>query len=424
MTTAIAAAIPIAPAVAYAYQARDQKGQTLSGIVNAPSLADATRALRNEGKYVIDIKPAKAGATADGSPAAPTVVATKNTRVSREELINFTLQLSVMVDTGVPLSEALHALAEQTFSDPFVAVLKAVDNDVTGGKDISACFERYPRVFPHYYISLVRASEISGTMGPMLRKLADYLVSQRETGKKVKGALVYPGFMMVMSIGVTIFLLTAILPKFTSIFASRKAALPMPTQVLMAISGSLIHFWYLWIVGVAAIAGGIFFLLRTPTGQRVADGLKLKLPIFGPMFHKLYLSRSLSTMGTMISSGVQMLDCLAIVKDVSGNALYQAMWEDVRLKVQNGAQLSEPLLKSSLVPKSIAQMITSGEKTGELPNVLNRISAYMEEDLRTAIKTATQFIEPVMIGLMGGLIGGVAIAMLMPILTISKVMAQ
>jgi type IV pilus assembly protein PilC len=230
--------------------------------------------------------------------------------------------------------------------------------------------------------------------------------------------------MLIMSISVTIFLLTVVLPRFTAIFASRKAALPMPTQVLMGISYSLLHYWFLW-VGAAVLLGvTAALILKTEPGRRAADYLKLRVPIFGTMFHKLYLSRSLSTMGTMISSGVQVLDCLAIVKDVAGNYYYQLMWEEVRGKVQNGSQLSEPLLKSTLVPKSVAQMIASGEKTGELPNVLNRIAAYMDEDLRTAIKTATQFIEPVMIGLMGALIGGVAIAMLMPILTISKVMSQ
>ncbi len=329
-----------------------------------------------------------------------------------------------MVDTGVPLSDALHSLAEQTFSDTFVAVLKSIDQDVTGGKDFSSTLERFPRIFPKYYVSLVRASEISGTMGTMLRKLADYLMSQREMAKKVKGALIYPGFMFIMSVSVTIFLLTAVLPKFTAIFSQRKAALPMPTQVLMAISQSLLSYWYLWVAGAVVVGIFILFLLRTRGGQKLADLIKLRMPIFGGMFHKLYLSRSLSTMGTMISSGVQVLDCLTIVKDVAGNHYYEKLWEEVRIKVQNGSQLSEPLLKSTLMPKSVAQMIHSGEKTGELPNVLNRISAYMEEDLRTAIKTATQFIEPVMIGLMGIMIGGVAIAMLMPILTISKVMAQ
>jgi type IV pilus assembly protein PilC len=417
------------PAARFAYQARDQRGQVVSGFINAASIMEASKSLRAEGKYIVDIKPAKAGA---GNPAAraedaavvsPDSVGPK-TRVSRDEVINFALQLSVMVDTGVPLSESLHGLSEQAFSPTFVAVLKSIDQDVTGGKDFSSTLERFPRIFPRYFVSLVKASEVSGTMGPMLRKLADYLVSQREMAKKVKGALIYPGFMFVMSISVTIFLLTAILPKFTAIFASRKAALPLPTTVLMAISHSLIGYWYLWILGAGALGVGIALLLKTQRGKQMADYLKLHVPIFGTMFHKLYLSRSLSTMGTMITSGVQVLDCLHIVKDVSGNHYYEKLWEEVHTKVQNGSQLSEPLLKSPLIPKSVAQMITSGEKTGELPNVLSRISAYMEEDLRTAIKTATQFIEPVMIGIMGFMIGGVAIAMLMPILTISKVMSQ
>ncbi|HUO08485.1 MAG TPA: type II secretion system F family protein [Phycisphaerae bacterium] len=415
----------------FSYQARDERGQVVNGFISALTLSDATKALRSEGKYIVDIKPARAGAVAEdpagggsgATPLAPISVG-KGTNVKREELIFFTMQLSVMVDTGVPLSDALTSLSEQTFSDTFIAVLKAIVHDVTGGKDFSATLEKFPRIFPKYYVSLVRASEVSGTMGVMLRKLADYLASQRETAKKVTGALIYPGFMMIMSIAVTLFLLTAVLPKFTSIFASRKAALPVPTQVLMAISHSLLGYWYYWIVGAVILFTSFTMFVRTATGQRTMDYVKLNIPIFGPMFHKLYLSRALSTMGTMISSGVQMLDSLAIVKEVAGNYYYQQLWEDVRLKVQNGQQLSEPLLKSTLIPKSVSQMISSGEKTGELPNVLNRISAYMEEDLKTAIKTATQFIEPVMIGVMGILIGGVAIAMLMPILTISRVMAQ
>ncbi len=358
------------------------------------------------------------------SPAVSATAPTKSTKVKSEELIHFTMQLSVMVDTGVPLSEALTGLSEQALSPEFTGVLKAIVADVQSGKDFSAALEKYPRIFGRYFVSLVRASEISGTMGPMLRRLSEYLITQRETLKRVKGALIYPAFMFVMSIGVTIFLLTVILPKFTAIFATRKAALPMPTQVLMTVSHSLIFYWYFWVIGTVVGGVALSFFSRTPTGTRTFDWLKLHLPIFGPMFHKVYLSRSLSTMGTMITAGVQLMDTLTIVRDVAGNSYYTAMWDEVRDRVQNGQQLSEPLLKSTLIPKSVAQMIHSGEKTGELPNVLNRVSAYMEEDLRTAIKTATQFIEPVMIGMMGVLIGGVAIAMLMPILTISKVMSQ
>lgn len=422
-------AAPVTPAAAparFAYQARDQRGQVVNGFISAATLSDATRLLRAEGKYIVDIKPAKNSATnADGAESSISAESVgKKTRIKREELINFAMQLSVMVDTGVPLSEALHSLSEQPFSETFVAVLKHIDHDVTGGKDFSSTLEKFPRIFPKYFVSLVRASEVSGTMGPMLRKLADYLVSQRDMTKKVKGALIYPAFMLVMSVSVTIFLLTAILPKFTAIFRSRKAALPMPTQVLMAVSNSLIAYWYVWAAAALIIGVLIFLLLNTQRGRLCSDYLKLRIPIFGGMFHKVYLSRSLSTMGTMISSGVQVLDCLAIVKEVAGNHYYQLLWQEVHTRVQNGSQLSEPLMKSPLIPKSVAQMILSGEKTGELSNVLNRVASYMEEDLRTAIKTATQFIEPVMIGLMGIMIGGVAIAMLMPILTISKVMTQ
>ena len=210
-------AAPASPAtVRFAYQARDQRGQVVNGFISASTLSDATKLLRAEGKYIVDIKPAKGAAASGKTDSAETVVSSesvgKKTRVKREELINFAMQLSVMVDTGVPLSDALHSLSEQPFSETFVAVLKHIDHDVTGGKDFSSTLEKFPRIFPKYFISLVRASEVSGTMGPMLRKLADYLVSQREMTKKVKGALIYPTFMFIMSISVTIFLLTAILP--------------------------------------------------------------------------------------------------------------------------------------------------------------------------------------------------------------------
>ena len=404
----------------FAFSARDQTGKVVQGIIAAANLGDASRLLRAEGKYIVDIHPAKSSL----EPVVNTADTVRTGRIRREDVIHFTMQLSVMVDTGVPLTDALTSLSDQMNDTEFGKVLKTILSVVTGGKDFSACLERFPRAFPTYYVSLVRASEVSGTMGPMLRKLSDYLTSQREIVKRVRGALIYPGFMFVMSIGVTVFLLTVVLPRFTSIFAARKAALPLPTQILMNVSGSLSAYWYFWIGGTTLAVTSWILFARTRVGQRFIDWGKLHLPIFGSMFHKLYLSRSLQTMGTMVGSGVQLYDSLQIVRQVAGNIYYAQLWDEVQQKIQSGSQLSEPLIKSKLIPKSVSQMICSGEKTGELPNVLNRISKYLEEDLATSIKTTTQFIEPVMIGLMGILIGGVAIAMLLPILTISKVMSQ
>lgn len=404
----------------FSYAARDQNGQPISGVVTALTQHEATRMLRSEGKYILDIKPCR---ISQETLTAPTIGSSTG-RVSKDEVINFTLQLSVMVDTGVPLSDALTALAEQSSSPNFTAVVRQILSDVQSGKDFSSSLERYPKIFPRYYVSLVKASEVSGTMGRMLRRLSDYLISQREIVKKVRGAMIYPAFMFVMCISTTIFLLTQVLPKFTAIFASRKAALPVPTQILISVSHSLTDYWFGWVGGTLAAAALIIWFLSTRTGRRAFDWLKLNVPIFGGMFHKLYLSRSLQTLSTMLDSGVQVLDSLAIVRDVAGNSYYAELWDDIRKKIQTGQQFSDPLLRSKLVPRSISQMIASGEKTGELPSVMARVSGFLEEDLRNAIKTATQFIEPVMIGIMGLIIGGVAIAMLLPILTISRVMAS
>jgi type IV pilus assembly protein PilC len=408
-------------AMRFAYQARDPKGQLVSGTLAAANMVEATKALRGEGKYIVDIKPARATDVPTGGVAKQKFGTPRGTR---EEVIQFTLQLSVMVDTGVPLSEALHNLAEQKTSPGFQALVTAISKDVQAGKDFSSSLERYPKTFPKFYTSLVRASEASGSMSTILKRLANYQMSQREILKKVKGALIYPAFMFVMSIGVTIFLLTFVLPKFTVIFKQKKAALPLPTQIFMNVSDSLTGHWMWWIIGAAVGAGFSIWFVNQNFGRRFLDHVKIRMPIMGGMFQKLYVSRSLQTIATMISAGVLLLDCLTIVRDVSGNSLYADLWEDVRQKVQSGQQLSEPLLKTNLVPRSVAHMIHSGEKSGELPAVMNRIADYMEEDLATAIKTATQFIEPVMIGFMGALIGSVAIAMLLPILTISKVMAE
>ncbi|MEI8195547.1 MAG: type II secretion system F family protein [Phycisphaerae bacterium] len=406
----------------FAYQARDPQGQMVSGLVSAITLTDASKALRAEGKFILDLKPAGAdtGAnTADGTPQG-----SARGRVARDEVILFTIQLSVMVDTGVPLSDALIALSEQSYSPNFTAVIKQLLGDVQGGKDFSTCLEACPRVFPTYYVSLVRASEMSGTMGAILKRLADYLVGQRDIVKKVRGAMIYPAFMFFMCIAVTVFLLTAVLPRFTAIFAARQAALPMPTQILIMLSGALIGYWYLWVGGTLLIAFTSYWYTHTATGRRRLDFLKLHIPILSGLFNKLYLARSLHTIGTMIQSGVKVMDCLTIVREVVGNAAYAELWDEVRDKIQQGQQLSEPLLRSPLIPRSVSQMIHSAEKTGELPAVLARVAAYLEDDLRASIKTTTQFIEPLMIGIMGILIGGIAIAMLLPILTISRVMAQ
>jgi type IV pilus assembly protein PilC len=234
----------------------------------------------------------------------------------------------------------------------------------------------------------------------------------------------YPAFLLAMAVSATIFLLGFVLPKFAKIYESRQAVLPAPTRLLLGISDGLVGYWDLWAGLVITAALAFVVVRRTAAGRRAADFLKLNAPILGRIFRQLYISRACRTMGTLISAGVSMLDTVALIKQVTGNSYFDDLWDKVNERLQQGSQLSEPLFNSPLIPKSIAQMIFSGEKSGRLGQVMARVAEFTESEFDLTVKTATQFIEPVIIGVMGALIGFIAISLLLPIFSIGKVMAS
>ena len=223
----------------------------------------------------------------------------------------------------------------------------------------------------------------------------------------------------------TVSLLIFVLPRFTALYASKAAALPVPTKILMAISDTLIGQWMFIVPGLlAAVLGGWYFFKRTDVGNRLGHTLQLHVPLLGGMFKQLYLSRSLSMIGTMASSGVHLVDCVTTARDLCGNRYFKALWIDVEQQLHIGKQLSDTLFKSPLVPKTVAQMISSGEKGGKLAHVMEQIAAYSEQELKERIVELTRYIEPAMIVVMGVVIGGIAMALLLPVFTISRVMAS
>ena len=378
--------------------------------------------LRGEGKFIIKLVPAK-----DDAPATPTAsdkkISASGRGVKRQEVITFVQQFSVMLDTGVPISEALECCVQQAQTPAFAAVLEEVKTSVQGGNQLSVALARHPRAFPAVMVSMIKASELSGTMAPMLDRIATYLSKELATVRQVKSAMTYPMFMMTMALSVTIFLLAVVLPKFAKIYEGRGATLPMPTRMLMAISNGLIEYWYLWILVCAGIATGLYFLVSTRKGRYVIDWLKLHTPLLREMYTHLYLCRATRTMGTMLASGVSMLDVIASVKDVTQNMLYEELWDTVDSRLRQGAQLSDTLVASKLIPRSISQMVRSGEKSGRLSQVCLRVAEFTEVEFDRSVKTCTQFIEPLMVGVMGGMIGFVSIALLLPIFSVGKVMA-
>ena len=403
----------------FAYKARSQAGVPISGTIEAETRQDALRLLQRDGCTVIDIKLGPSPVDVERirtSTAARTV--------KRDEVIALANQLSVMIETGVPLSDAMDAYLKQARSDGLKRVLRIIHDRIRGGVSFSDALAEFPRVFPVLMVSLMRASEASGTMGVMLGRIADYLGKERRTLKQIRGALTYPAVMVALAFSVTIFLVVGVLPRFARIYESREAALPAPTRIVLGISDALTQHGLVIAIGVILAIIGIVMLKVTTSGRRVLDTLKIKAPIIGPMFTQFYLTRATRTLGTLLESGVPLLDAVTIVRGVTTNVLWEDLWDQTQQSLTRGQTLSDVVLESKLIPPSIAQMIAAGERTGRLPEVFARISNTTEEDLDEAIKNGTQLIEPLMIMFMGVTVGGIAIALLLPIFTIANVMSH
>jgi type IV pilus assembly protein PilC len=401
----------------FAYQVRDGSGKTDSGVLTAADASEASRILRKDGKAVVALRE---DVIADPMQAAMS----RNKKINRDDVIFFATQLAVMVDTGVPLADALDAIGDQAENPGMKAVVQDVSQQVKAGVEFSAALEKYPKVFSKLFAAMMKASEASGTMGSMLQRVSEYMEQERDTRKRIKGAMTYPVCMLSFCILVVVALLVFVLPRFENIYAGKGATLPLPTRMLLGISSGILSYWPVILVVLAGAGVGGYLYLRRPEGKIFMDRLRINMPVMGGMYRKAYLSRSLRTMATMISAGVSMLEGLAITAQVAGNHFYAKVWTGLAERVREGAAMTDELMKCRLIPRTVTQMIGAGERTGKLATVMNRVAVFCEDDLRVAVKTMTQMIEPIMIIVMGLLIGGIAIALLLPILSVSKVMAH
>ncbi len=401
------------------YMARDSTGTALSGEVVARSESDAARLLRGEGKFVVRLSEAQERQEADA-----VVPRLGSSRVKPDEVIFFVNQLAGMVDTGVPIADALEAAIDRSPPGAFRRTVEDIIQRVQGGSDFSTALAAHPKVFSPLIVNMVRASEATGTMGTVLGRVGDYMISQRDIKKRIKGALTYPICMLVFAIGATIFLLTFVLPKFAAIYADKRAVLPLPTRVLMATSDWMVNNWIYMVCGLILAVIGTIHFFRSDRGGYTADWLRLNVPLIGALFRKASLARSLRTLGAMISAGVSVLEGVLITRDVVGNRLFRQVFEDVHRRLEQGEQLSQALLDAPFFPRPIWQMLHAGERTGQLGPAMERVANICESDLRHTIRTATQFIEPAMIVIMGIIIGTIALAMLLPVFQISRVMTQ
>ena len=398
----------------YRYEAKDSAGRVTEGVLHATGMADASTQLRNGGKFILALhadsekgQKKKSGFTICLPPGL-------------KDVHGFTSQLAVMIKAGISLRAGVEGIADQTEHPKFKAMLVQIKKDVESGKQFSDALARYPKIFSPLYVNMVRASEMSGGLAKMLDRLGGYLSQQIETVSMVRGAMIYPGIIGALAVTTTVFLLTFVLPRIMPLFAGKEAMLPLPTKVLLAMSDFMVNYW--WVLLIAAIAGawGLFLAAKTSWGALMIDQLKLSVPLFRKLFRALYISRSLHTMGQLLNAGVPMLDTISITADISGNAHYRNLWRRVAASVKQGKKICAPLQGSPLLPRSVVQMIGAGEESGKLGEVLDEVSDYYAKELKTVIKSVTSMIEPLMIVIMGSVVGFIAMSIILPIFKLSS----
>ncbi len=405
----------------YRYQVKSGSGSVTIGVISAASASAAAASLRAQGARVMDLSAVTDDAAGGGFL---TKLRDLNSgKPSAKHVLDFTTQLAVMVRAGINLRTALEGIADQTTHAQFKRIILGLKTDVESGKQFSEAIARHPKLFGPLYVNMIRAAEVSGSFGKMLDRIAMNLAQQIETRKMVIGAMIYPGVIAVMAVSVTVFLLTFVLPKFGQVFEGKEDALPWATTFLMGLSAFIVAQWPL-LIGIVFVGFvGFFLFLKTEVGSFWWDQMKLKTPIFRAMFRSLYISRGLQTMGELINAGVPMLDTIAITGDISGNRLYRRLWQTVYAAVKEGKKIAMPLTRSTLLPKAVVQMVAAGEESGKLGEVLDEISAFYAKQLKDNIKAVTSMIEPIMIIVMGSIVGFIAMAIILPIFKMSQIVS-
>lgn len=349
-----------------------------------------------------------------------------NRRVKGKDLMIFTRQLATIVSSGLPLMQGLDILAEQTEDPNFCAIIDAVAQDVESGDTFSETLRKYPRAFPDLYTSMVRAGEASGDLDTVLMQLADYLEATEELKRRIKSAMTYPVVAFSMIILIAAGLIVFVVPQFAEIFNSFNADLPMPTQILISTSNFLRQ-WY----AVAIIIGSLIAIIvavrlygSTSVGRYNLDAIKLRLPVFGDLLRKVAISRVARTLSTLTRSGVAILQAMEIVERTAGNEVYAKAVREAAEGVRNGETLAEPLTRSGVFPAMVTRMIGVGEKTGALEGMLMKISDFYDSEVKATVDSLTSLIEPILIAMMGIVVGGIVIGLFMPILELPQIINQ
>ncbi|MFH1784688.1 MAG: type II secretion system F family protein [bacterium] len=404
------------------YKVRNIRGNVISGTIDAKDRKSVIDKLRSQ-KFIILSVAEKKSSAIDGLLGVLRGGKEKKGKVKLKHVVTFSRQLSTLVNAGIPIVQGLIILNEQMEDKRMREVVGEVKSDVESGLSIAEALSRQPRAFTGLYVSMVRSGEAGGVLDIILDRLSGYLEASQRLRGKVKGALVYPAVVSFVATGVTVFLLTVVIPAFKTAFKSFGAELPLPTKVLIGISEFAQTYFFVGVIGIGVIVALFMKFIKTETGAMKFDTFVLKVPMFGSLLRKVAVAKFTRTLGTLVKSGVPILEALETTAKTSGNKVIEKAILSARTSIKEGERISGPLKKSDVFPPMVIQMITVGEETGALDTMLTKVADFYDQEVDVAIGGLTSMIEPVIIVVMGVVIGAIVVAMFMPMFELGNLVS-
>jgi len=399
----------------FEYVVKDMNGSDMTGVQEAENVQALISAFRQKNYTVVKVSEAKKGAF-----SSRLRVRKKRGRIKLDDIVVFTRQFATMIEAGVPLVQSLDILAEQMDNPTFQRAIRDMYTHVKGGKSFSDSLEGHKKIFSTLFISMIRAGEISGQLNEILDRLATYLEKSASLQKKVKAALVYPIVVTIIAIGITLFMLTFVIPQFADIFTTLDAKLPGPTALLIIVSNVVKRNILFFIVGFSIFSFIFNRFVATKNGRLWFDKRLLSLPVFGSLFMKVAMSKFTRTLSTLLKSGVPIITSFEIVSKTVGNRLIELILYDVMEALKEGKGIAVTLTQKQVFPPMVVRMIGIGEETGEIERMLSKIADFYDEQVDVAITGLTSMIEPLIIVFLGGIIGTIVVCMFLPIFTITQ----
>lgn len=407
---------------AYFYEALDRQGKRVRGVIEAESPREVASQLRPQGLVITSIKVKKSAKTKEGVEKKKTRPQTQAWgRVKTKDVIVFSRQFATLINAGLPVVQALGILVDQTENPVLKNIVSQVRKDVEEGVPLSGALAKHPKVFDRLFYNMVKAGEMGGVLDVILTRLAGYMEAAENIKQKMKSAMRYPIFVMIMAIGLTSGLVFFIMPKMEKLFKeSFQVQLPALTQFMLDLSRLARD--KIWMVGifVGALFGAYYLLKKSDKGSYLIDSLKIKIPVLGQLFHKIALSRFARTLATLSNSGVPILDALDMTAKTSGNRVVEKAIEEAKSSLKEGEAIADPLKDYPIFPPMVVSMIAVGEETGALDEMLNKIADFYDQEVETMVDSLASLIEPLLIGFLGATVGVVVVAMYLPYFTMFK----